>query len=253
MPTRDSTGGSSDERLRVEWEFLLGESLSLWDWSALPDPHVMGSVRQIARPKWRQRHNPVWAYSVTTGGHVRLESGFEHDLVREVDRRRDVVWLVAQPALLRWEPCRTRADVHVPDLLTMDRAGAVTVWDARPAALQDDDFVRVADRTRAACVDVGWSYQVFGGVSPVRRMNIMWLSGFRREMPWHAAAWSMIQEELATGCTIGQLRHLDRGFGHVVSTMWHAVWSGAVSCDLEAAFTADTRLGLTGEPIGITQ
>ena len=68
--------------------------------------------------KARSGHIPVYAFSVTTGGHLRLESGLEHDLVRELDRHLDVNWLVAQPCLLRLAARRRgRRLEHTPDPL----------------------------------------------------------------------------------------------------------------------------------------
>ena len=49
------------------------------------------------KAKAKSKHVPVYAYAVTIRRHLHLESGLEHDLVRELDRQPDVTWLVAQP------------------------------------------------------------------------------------------------------------------------------------------------------------
>lgn len=37
------------------------------------------------------------------------------------------------------------------------------------------------DRTRSACEDIGWRYQIFAGLPQPRLANLTWLSGYRRD------------------------------------------------------------------------
>ncbi|WP_286931532.1 MULTISPECIES: TnsA-like heteromeric transposase endonuclease subunit [Aeromicrobium] len=191
------------------------------------------------------RHVPVRAHSVTTGAEVLLESGLEHDLLRELDRLECVNWIVAQPLRLLFErgAGMHRGHAvrrHVPDLLTVTSDGSVTVWDARPPERQDERFLESVQRTRTACEERGWRHRVFAGHSAVKRANLMWLHGFRNPEPWHL----VIRMEMAraAGAQFFQLRQLpdvaDRQL--IVATLWHLVWCGDVQVDLERPLTTET-------------
>ena len=228
--------------LEVEWLFDVGADLVVWPWGERPD---VTQLRRTRTPKVRARsgHIPVYAYCVTTGTHLRLESGLEHDLVRELDRRRDVSWLVAQPCLLRLPAKRRgRRLEHTPDLLVRHDDGTIRLWDARPTGRQDDDFTIKVRLTTEACAEVGWTHEVFSGWSSVRRVNLMWIHAYRRPMPWYAASLRLIRGHLEGGGCIGDVISLDAGGGHVISAMWHSIWSGQIDCDLDRPLRRDTRI-----------
>lgn len=245
----DSNGGSLGERPPARWMFNVDGELVEWDWSSPPDPHSMGSVREIKRARSRQAHTPRWAYSVTMSRHLRLESSLEHDLVRDLDRRADVTVLVSQPARLEWLGPRKRLEQHIPDLLSVDTDGVVAVWNVRPAEKQDEEFLADSQRTRQACAEVGWRYELFSGMASVRRINLMWLDGFRRPMPWYEPGLAAIREALPMGGTIAQVQHLDGGAGHVLSATWHGIWSGQLVADLDAPFAGETELRFAAEAV----
>lgn len=228
--------------LGTEWHFDLGPGLAAWAWSADPD---VTRLRRTRTPKVKAKsgHIPVYAYALTTGTHLHLESGLEHDLVRELDRRSDVTWLVAQPCRLRLPAKRrSRRLEHTPDLLSRHDDGTIRLWDVRPRERQDEDFRLKVQLTKEACDQVGWHHEVFSGMSQVRRINLMWLHGYRRPMPWHAASMRLIRECHDVTRTIGDLLDLDAGAGHVVSAMWHGIWSGQIEADLELPLRRTTRI-----------
>ena len=231
-----------DRDLETEWLFDVGAGLSPWSAAHLPELSRLQRTR-TPRVKARSTHIPVYAYSVTTGTHLHLESGLEHDLVRELDRRPDVTWLVAQPCRLRL-PARRRGRrvEHTPDLLSLHDDGTVRLWDARPAARQDSDFALKARLTAEACAEFGWRHVVFAGLSRVRRVNLMWLHAYRRPMPWYAGSLRLLCEYVELDGTISDVLALDAGGGHVVSAMWHGIWSGQIDCDLNTPFRRGTRL-----------
>jgi hypothetical protein len=223
------------------WTMSLAGADTTWDWSSgSPDPRAMGPVRR-PRSSSASRHIPVEAYSATTRGPIRLESGLEHDLLRWLDRRPEVVWLVAQPLRLTFRLTGApRPVAHTPDLLSVDRDGTTTVWDVRERARQDEKFTLMARLTRDACHRAGWAYRVFGGLDQSARLNVMWLHGFRRPQPWYPQGWARLTPLIAGGCTIGAVLSADTGAGHLVSTMWHHLWAGDLTADLDAPLTADT-------------
>ena len=226
--------------LDTEWLFDVGADLAVWPWLERP---AVTRLQRTRTPKVKAKsgHVPVYAYSVTTGTHLHLESGLEHDLVRELDRRADVTWLVAQPCKLRLPAKRRgRRIEHTPDLLTQHDDGTIRLWDARPARRQDEDFRLKVRLTAEACADVGWRHEVFSGWSRVRRVNLMWIHGFRRPMPWYAGSLCLLHEE-GEG-PVADVLELDAGGGHVLSAMWHGIWSGQIDCDLDAPITQATRI-----------
>lgn len=231
-----------DPDLGTDWCFDLGAGLAVWSWPERPE---VTRLRRTRTPKVKAKstHIPVYAYSVTTGTHLHVESGLEHDLVRELDRQQDVTWLVAQPCRLRLPAKRRgRRLEHVPDLLTRHEDGTVRLWDARPAERHDDDFTLKARLTADGCASVGWHHEVFTGLAPVRRTNLMWLHAYRRPMPWYAGSLQLLHESLVAGSTIGDILRIDAGAGHVVSAMWHGIWSGQLTCDLDQPFTRATQI-----------
>ncbi len=216
------------------WTFRLAGGPTAWDWTVgPPEPRSLLSIR-TPRSTEKSRHIPVQAHSVTLGGSIRVESGLEHDLVRELDRDPNVVWMVSQPVRLSLATAQIKGRVHTPDLLVLERDGAVTIWDVRPPEKQDEKFNLVRDLTKAACEQVGWAYRVYGGAPPVHRHNVRWITAYRRPMPWYQNARAELLAICASpGATVGSVLEADRGAGHLTSAMWHHVWAGLLRIDLD--------------------
>jgi len=226
----------------TEWLFDVGAGLALWPWTQPPDAAHLRRAR-TPRAKAKSGHVPVFAYSVTTKTHLHLESGLEHDLVRELDRQSDVTWLAAQPCRLRLPAKRHgRRLEHTPDVLSRHTDGTVRIWDVRPLARQDEDFTLKSRLTAEACAEVGWRYEIFAGMARVRRVNVMWLYAYRRPMPWYAGSLRRLREHLELSRTIGDVLDLDAGGGHVISAMWYGIWSGELECDLDQRLKRTTRI-----------
>ena len=214
----------------VRWLFqrTAGGAPVVWDWGrGEPGARSLHPVRRPASGD-HSRHVPVRVFSRTTGGHIAVESGLEHDLVRRLDRMPEVVWLVAQPARVELaDGCG-----HVPDLLSVARDGGVTVWDCRPEPRLDAQFTEVAAVMALACVQVGWAYQVFSGVPAVERLNLIWVACSRREPSWMAAALPRLREVIgAHGATVGQVLMTEaktngQQRGQLMALVWHLVWRG---------------------------
>lgn len=228
----------------VHWYVGSPGKLVRWSWENQGEPalDVLGLVRQ-PRSSARSRHIPVTAYSMTNRGHVCLESGLEHDLLRRVDRDPRVRRIVSQPFRLSWTG--VEEGTHVPDLLTAYSDGAVTVWDVRALAFQDEDFWRAAAVTKAACDAVGWRYEVFAGLGEVERLNLLWLHGFRQQKPWLSTWEEKIRAICAEGATLGDCFALDDGTGEALSAVWHLVWKGVLRVDLCESLTQFTPVSLS--------
>lgn len=188
----------------------------------------------------------VTAYSMTNGGHVALESGLEHDLVRWLDRDPNVLRIVAQPAELSWNS-PTLAH-HFPDLLTLHGDGGVTMWDVRAEEEQDEEFQTKSAITREACMSVGWRYQVFSGLAEQERLNLLWLHGFRRRLPWADRFEDQIRTAThAHGVTLGALLSADDGTGELTSVVWHLLWRNDVLIPMDTRWTPDTPVSIGAE------
>jgi hypothetical protein len=227
------------------WTFRFADGPTAWDWSdGAPDPRLLLSIR-TPRSTEKSRHIPVQAYSLTLCGSIRVESGVEHDLVRELDRDPDVAWMVSQPLRLRLVTAAGRPRVHTPDLLSLDRDDQVTIWDVRPAENQDEKFAENRDLASQACADVGWQYRVYDGGARVRRYNVRWLTAYRMPMPWYPNARQELIDICSAGnATVGTVLEADRGAGHLTSAMWHYAWTGFAVVDLDQAITRSSGIAV---------
>jgi hypothetical protein len=233
--------------VEVTWSFRLSGKIVRWSWRRNGSPPLI--LLQPVRRPWssdRARHRPVTAFSTTNNDHVELESGEEHDLVRVCDRDPEIAHLISQPFRLTWKSGGGGA--HTPDLVAVDRTGAVTAWDARPADEQDEDFWSSVAITRAACHAVGWSHQVFSGLSQIERLNLLWLHGFRRAPTWLEAHQARLRKIAGSGgATIAELFSHDDGTGELKSTVWHLIWRGLLTVNLRRPITQHTRVEWNGD------
>ena len=125
--------------------------------------------------------------------------------------------------------------------------GSVTVWDARPAELQDIDFNWKVEKSAEACTARGWRHRVFPGLSRAEEVNLRWLSMARREQPWMPAARVRLREiTRGPDVTFGDIASADEG-GYLLSTLWHLAWRGDVQLDLAGRWGEGTRVVWAGE------
>jgi hypothetical protein len=234
-------GGRQEGRaMAATWRFHIDDETA-WDWALGPPPVRL--LQHVRRPTAdaMSRHTPVRMVCQTTGSTLLVESALEYEAARSLDRDPNVEWIVAQPVAITFEDGST----HVADLLSAHRDGSVVLWDVRPDDRQDEEFQRVAGLTRSECASVGWGYEVFGTQATARRLNMMWISAYRRPPRWpHTRAARRITETVEGGATVGDVLALDEGDGHTTATMWHLVWTGALDLDLDTPITADSQLSL---------
>ena len=198
------------------------------------------------RSSKRNRHVPSPVYSMANGGFLTMESGLEHDLLRRVDRDQRMRRIVAQPFKLSWNGPEPAG--HYPDLLTLCADGSTTVWDVRATEDQDDDFWTTVAVTRKACELVGWRCEVFSGLGDTERLNLLWLHGFRRRPTWN----DQFEEQIISlaghpPATLGSIMQSDDGSGELIAVMWHLLWRGVLSADIETRWTTTTPVTLSPE------
>lgn len=242
LGTRLSPDVRADQDATV-WKFCIGdEAQAAWDWSTGAPPYLnLGPVRR-PRSTAKSKHAPVQVVSYTTGSVLWLESGLEADLVRALDRQNEVVWMVPQPVDLTFDyKVGKRRVSHVPDLLTVDARGGVALWDVKAPGARGERFMVQASLTAGACEHVGLGYRLFGELPGLLRINLLWLNNHRRVMPWYESAAAELRSLLGDGAgTIATVLDADHGSGHLVSTMWHLLWSGDLVCDLTARIEPKT-------------
>lgn len=222
---------------------LAGERVE-WDWRDGPPPwRDLETVRSV-KVRALSRHIPGSPYCWTTGSHVWVESGLEMDLVRELDRRPEVVWLVSQP-------CRVLLSNglrHVPDMLEVRADGDVCLWDVRPKRRQDSQFMAVTAQTQLACNRVGMGYELFDDSHPVRMGNLRWLGCYARpEALWPLDVISRAVED-GRAQTVGEVLNLFDADPRVVAGLWHLLWRGDLITDLDAAITDESPLSMGPRP-----
>ena len=234
----------------VDWTFRMKETgPTLWDWTlGPPDVYEVLPIR-TSRSTEKSRHIPVQAHCFVTGTMLKLESGLEYDLLLMLEREPGSVWMVPQPVRLGIKhPGRPRT-IHTPDLLVLDSAGEVTIWNARSSERQDEKFHAQSQATANACRDAGWRYSVFSGHSRAKRYNLRWLAAYRRAMPWYEAARNELRDlSSRSSATTGDVVDADRGSGHLVSAMWHFVWRGDVIVDLEHSIRRTAPIAWATDP-----
>lgn len=234
-------GDAEGHPLGFSWSFDLGSGVVPWVGSAPPDVRTLRRVRGI-RSRSGAGHVPTWAYSTTVNAHVRLESGLEHDLLRDLDRDPRITWLASQPARVSPRRSGVKRAGLVPDLLSLASDGTVTVWAVKPVRRQNDKFLAEVEETAAACAEFGWTHRVFAGMDVTRRANLMWLDGFRLAMPWYSDALATLRDDKGPVLALSDVLGVDAGHGHVLSAVWHALRNGTLEADLDAPFTTASEL-----------
>lgn len=187
-------------------------------------------------PSFRgQRNFPGLWWFATTGAHVGHESWTERDQLMALDADPEVVGVLSQPFWLHWRDGKR----HAPDFFVRRRDGSALVIDvrddARISAADQDAF----DRSASACESVGWGYRRVGALDPVLRANLRWLSGYRHPRVLRASVADQLLGVFA------QARPLMAGVLAVgtplvvLPVLFHLLWHGKLSADLDAAALCD--------------
>ncbi|MGZ0712305.1 TnsA-like heteromeric transposase endonuclease subunit (plasmid) [Coraliomargarita sp. W4R53] len=195
-----------------------------------------------AYPRQRNYHGFYWMASTTT--HVWHESLLERSALMWLDHTADVVAVASQPMKLVDEHGVT----HYPDILTLDARGIQTVYDVKPHARINDKAHAQFEWTRDICETVGWDYRILTELPVQYHVNLTWLAQFRQ--PGHHPGADAEQEFLAhvtPEWTIADAvasmtaPSTPRARSHV----FHLLWTGALSVDMNARLSDRTPIRLT--------
>lgn len=191
-------------------------------------------VREFRWYRGRQFYSG-WYASSTTQGLVAYESQLELARILLADFDPAVVGIAAQPFQLIGEHDGRRRR-HVPDLLLMDKSGAVTVVDVKPAhRLDDPQVAAVFGWTRRAIACRGWTFEVWSGAEETLLDNVRFLAGYQRRAVVCERLLPVALDEAASCGTLGELEHRLRAHAApelVRPVVLHLIWSGALRADL---------------------
>lgn len=127
-----------------------------------------------------QKSKPGLSWMATTGEMVRFESRLESYALLEMDFDSRVLGVSSQPFRIVF-PDASGVGTHVPDFYARMVGGGGQVVDVKPRVFAvRPDVVRQFEATRRLCEEVGWDYRVMHEPEPDRKLNLVWLSAFRR-------------------------------------------------------------------------
>lgn len=199
------------------------------------DPVRVGN----AYPHQRNYHGYYWM--AATQKHVWHESLLERDSLMWLDHTADVVAIASQPMLL----VNGDGVYHYPDFIALDARGEQTVYDVKPYGRLNAKALAQFEWTRTVCETVGWNYRILTELQHQHRVNLTWLAQFRH--PGHHPGADAEEELLAAlgpGSTVGDAIRLIAAKSTPLarSHVFHLIWTGALSVDMNALLSNGTRL-----------
>ncbi|MFC8129506.1 TnsA-like heteromeric transposase endonuclease subunit [Streptomyces sp. NPDC057302] len=184
-------------------------------------------------PSYRgQRNYPGLYWSATLGTHVGYESWLERDHLMALDFDPQVSALVSQPLWLFWEDERGKTVSHAPDYFVRRADKSVLLVDSRPEERRPARDMSKFDATRRACVEVGWSYALWGELDQVEAVNLRWLAGYRHPRCFRVEVAGRLREFFAGP---GLLMEGAEAVGDpiaVLPVLFHLLWRQELVTDL---------------------
>jgi hypothetical protein len=194
-----------------------------------------------------QKHTPGWFYCATTGTLLGYESYLESQWLTLFDFERDVIGISTQALIFdgvgvgeTWE--------HTPDIFCRLADGTARLVDVKnPRRLGDRDVLLQAERTRTACAELDWDYQLLGDVPAQRYTNIAWLRGYRRPLYAGAEYVPRLLALAAQPMPIGELISFMDTPEIALPALFHLIWHHQLACDLDRPLTFATPVTTTEE------
>lgn len=138
--------------------------------------HLARQARTAAAYPGRRNYEGLHWFS-STAEHIWHESLFEATALMCWDYRGDVAGVAAQPMRLVFGSGAT----HFPDFFLLLESGEQVLCDVRPAARIDDATGVQFSETARLCASVGWRYELFTEIDPIRQSNLEWLAAYRHK------------------------------------------------------------------------
>jgi hypothetical protein len=190
-----------------------------------------------------QRHYSGVFWSSTQRDHVIYESRLELAVLLCADFDSSVQRIVAQPFLLR-AAVGGVIRRHVPDYLLLTDSGPVVV-DVKPRSRLDrPEVAATLAWTREVVERRGWRFEVRCQPPPVLLANLRFLAGYRRDWLFDPVLLDELCAAELTGVLLGEVPALlpERPPPLVRSALFHLVWSGHLTVELDRPLSALHRL-----------
>ncbi|MER7960053.1 TnsA-like heteromeric transposase endonuclease subunit [Streptomyces sp. NPDC096030] len=195
-----------------------------------------------------RRWGPGLWWSATTGRHVAAGSNAMRTQLMVLDRDPDVTGLAGRPVRLLWRDGRGRVRSWVPQLFARYRDGTGLLADcpSRPEA-GGERALRAADAMGEACEEIGWAYRRLAPLDDVPAANLKWLAGYRH--PRNAGRPGLMPSVLEAFAQPRPLLEGAEAVGdpiEVLAVVFHALWHGQLTTDLEAPLHECVPVGPRG-------
>lgn len=215
------------------------------------NPHSFSPVREIHRYH-HMPSRPGMAFMDSLGSHVECESSLEFHYLLEFDRDINVTGVVSQPFRMVFDSSTPNRD-HVPDfLLQLEGHEFGMVVNIKPDSTADDIKVRKQLEIAEEWADYfGFAYATFYDPHPARRLNIRFLSGFRRVLPNHDEVAPLVLDAVAEPAPIREVEQVTAAVSglHVLQVrpyVMRMLWDGMVSTNLDAPLSDASVLTVGG-------
>ena len=192
-------------------------------------------------PSYRgQRNYPGLYWSATTGGHVGFESWVERDHLTALDFDPRVVGIASQPFWLVWTSPGGGERRHAPDFFARLADGAGWVVDSRPWERIRERDAEAFAVTGRACGRIGWRYDVWDQVEPVRAANLRWLAGYRHPRHHRVEVAAALREVFASPVSLMAGAERAGDPLEVLPVLFHLMWRHELVADLSLVLGART-------------
>ncbi|MFG3398917.1 MULTISPECIES: TnsA-like heteromeric transposase endonuclease subunit [Streptomyces] len=195
-----------------------------------------------------RRWGPGLWWSATTRRHVAAGSNAMRTQLMVLDRDPDVTGLAGRPVRLLWRDGRGRVRSWVPQLFARYRDGTGLLADcpSHPDA-GGGRAVKAAEAVNAACEEIGWTYRRLAPLDDVPAANLKWLAGYRH--PRNAGRPGLTPAVVEAFARPRPLLEGAEAVGdpiEVLPVVFHALWHGQLTTDLEAPLHECVLVGPRG-------
>jgi hypothetical protein len=181
--------------------------------------------------KWKRQNEPShqgYYWFAQLERHVWYETITEYLGLMYLDQSRTVRAISAQPMLIGFG----NGHAHYPDYLYLGDHTQQTIFDVHRADKVEEDPSQF-EATFDLCQRIGWSFELFTGLDPVRQANLEWLAAFRhKEYAPSGEEARQLLKAVEHGVTVGDLRQqFWEERRRVMVHLYHLLWTRKIGFD----------------------